>query len=111
MRRGGAWWGFEDVALHDWNQIVEAGRAILGFDSRPWTDRITVPAAVVVTGDDDVVPVHRQLDLAARLPDALVRTVAGGHAVCTLHPERFVPVVVDACRRVTAGAHTLASVA
>ena len=33
-------------------------------------DRIasTVPAAVVVTDDDDVVPVHRQLDLAARLP-------------------------------------------
>ena len=26
---------------------------------------------------------HRQLELAARLPGALVRTVAGGHAVCT----------------------------
>ena len=110
-RRGGAWWGFEDVARHDWNQIVEAGRAILGFDSRPWTSRIAVPAAVVVTGDDDVVPVHRQLELAARLQGSLVRTVAGGHAVCTLHPERFVPVLVDACRRVAAAARPLASVA
>jgi hypothetical protein len=40
-----------------------------------------------------------------------VRTVAGGHAVCTLHPERFVPVLVDACRRVAGGDRSLADAA
>ena len=33
-RRGASWWGFDQVARHDWHQIVEAGRAIGRFDSR-----------------------------------------------------------------------------
>ncbi len=41
--RGKPWWGFAEVARHDWAQIVEAGRELGRFDSRPWIDGIDVP--------------------------------------------------------------------
>ena len=56
-----------------------------------------MPAAVIVTDADDVVPTHRQRDLVARLVDPIVRVVRGGHGVCTAQSERFVPALVDAC--------------
>ncbi|MET0145228.1 MAG: alpha/beta hydrolase [Ilumatobacteraceae bacterium] len=99
-RQGRAWWGFDEVVRHDWNQIIEAGRAIGRFDSRHWVGDIDVPTAIVVTDQDDVVPVHRQLDLADRLAAAAVWHVPGGHAVCTLAPELFVPALVAACSQV-----------
>jgi pimeloyl-ACP methyl ester carboxylesterase len=99
--RGKPWWGFAEVARHDWAQVVEAGRELGRFDSRPWIDGVDVPAAVVVTDHDDVVPLHRQLDLSRRLADASLHRVAGGHAVCTLEPERFLPALLDACHSVT----------
>ena len=99
-RRGASWWGFDEVARHDWNQIVEAGREIGRFDSRGWLSDIPVPSAVVVTDDDEVVPVHRQLALADRLRQASIWRVPGGHAVCTAAPERFVPALVAACTAV-----------
>jgi 3-oxoadipate enol-lactonase len=99
--RGKPWWGFAEVARHDWAQVVEAGRELGRFDSRPWIDGVDVPAAVVVTDHDDVVPLHRQLDLSRRLADASLHRVAGGHSVCTLEPERFLPGLLDACHSVT----------
>ncbi len=99
--RGKPWWGFAEVANHDWSQIVEAGRELGRFDSRPWIDEVDVPTAVIVTDHDDVVPVHRQIDLSSRLADATLHRVAGGHSVCTLEPERFVPALLDACHSVT----------
>lgn len=101
-RRESAWWGFEEVARHDWTQILEAGRETLRFDSRRWIGDVDVPTAVVVTDDDAVVPTSRQRDLAGRIPGASVWPVRGGHAVCTTAPERFVPSLVAACQRVSA---------
>ena len=99
-RRGAGWWGFDQIAGHDLAAIVEAGRELGRFDSRSWIGDVDVPAAVVVTSDDDVVPTYRQRDLAARIRGAAVRVVAGGHSVCTTQPSRFVPTLVDACRAV-----------
>ncbi|HEU4840710.1 MAG TPA: alpha/beta fold hydrolase [Ilumatobacteraceae bacterium] len=99
-RREAAWWGFEEVGRHDWTQILEAGRETLRFDSRSWIGGIDVPTAVVVTDDDGVVPTARQWALAAQVPGASVWPVHGSHAVCTTSPERFVPSLVAACRRV-----------
>jgi 3-oxoadipate enol-lactonase len=97
-RREPAWWGFDEVARHDWTQILEAGRELLRFDSRPWIGGVDVPTAVVVTDDDHVVPTERQRALAAQIPGTLALAVHGGHAVCTTSPERFVPTLVAACR-------------
>jgi 3-oxoadipate enol-lactonase len=100
-RRSATWWGFEEVARHDWTQILEAGRETLRFDSRRWVGEIDVPTAVVVNDDDRVVPTPRQRDLVARIPHAGMWTVHGGHAVCTTAPQRFVPSLLAACRAVT----------
>lgn len=99
-RRGTGWWGLEQIAGHDLAAIVEAGRELGRFDSRSWIGDIDVPAAVVVTSADDVVPTHRQRDLAVRIQRAVVSVVAGGHSVCTTNPGRFVPALVEACRAV-----------
>jgi 3-oxoadipate enol-lactonase len=86
---------------HDWTRIAEAGREICRFDSRPWIHELaTVPTAVIATTADDIVPPHRQLELAAAIPHATLRQVAGGHAVCTMNPGRFVPALVGACAEV-----------
>jgi 3-oxoadipate enol-lactonase len=99
--RGKAWWGFSEVARHDWAQIVEAGRELGRFDSRPWAEEIDVPTAVVITDHDEVVPVHRQHDLASRIADCTLHHVCGGHTVCTGEPDIFVPALLDACHTVT----------
>ena len=83
---------------HDWTRIAEAGREICRFDSRPWIDELAaVPTAVIATTADDIVPPRRQLELADAIPNATLRRVGGGHAVCTTNPQRFVPALVDAC--------------
>ena len=102
--RGGA-----ELLGHDWTRIVEAGREICRFDSRPWLHELAVPTAVVATSADEIVPRHRQLALAAAIPNASVRHVAGGHAVCTTDPRRFVPALVDACTEVATRAAAVGS--
>jgi 3-oxoadipate enol-lactonase len=92
-----------EVLGHDWTRIAEAGREICRFDSRPWVRELAaVPTTVIATTADDLVPPSRQLDLADAIPNATLRRVAGGHAVCTTNPRRFVPALVDACLEVAA---------
>ncbi len=111
VRRGRPWWGYEEVARHDWGDIVAAGKTLLRYDSRPWIGGVDVPAAVVVTTDDDVVPTARQAAMADRIPGANQFTVDGGHAVCTTEPERFVPALLAACQDVAARADARTAVA
>lgn len=90
-----------EIFGHDWTRIAEAGREICRFDSRAWLDELApVRTAVIATTADDIVPPHRQLALAAAIPNATLRRVEGGHAVCTTNPGRFVPALVDACAEV-----------
>jgi len=97
----GGWWGYEQVARHDWTQIIEAGRQTLRFDSRPWLATTDVPTAVIATDSDDLVPHARQLALAAAIPGATLRVVGGGHTACTEAPGLFVPALLEACLEVT----------
>lgn len=85
---------------HDWPQVLEAGRAIGRFDSRPWAGSIDVPTAIVATLDDTVVPTQRQLELAEAVPDATLHTVRGGHTACTKRAGGFTAQLVAACRSV-----------
>jgi pimeloyl-ACP methyl ester carboxylesterase len=93
-----------DVVRHDWTKILEAGREICRFDSRSWLHELSVPTAVIATSADDLVPPRRQLALADAIPNATLRLVSGGHAVCTADPRRFVPALVGACSEVAARA-------
>jgi 3-oxoadipate enol-lactonase len=93
-------WMVEQVLLHDWTQVVDAGRAIGRFDSRRWAGSIDVPTAVLVSLDDDVVPTRQQFELARAVPGASVHTVPGGHTACMDRSSHFVSSVLDACRSV-----------
>ena len=93
-------WAAASLRSHDWLRIMEAGRATLRFDSRPWAGAIDVPTAVITTSADTVVPRDRQLELAAAIPAATTTELAGGHTTCATAPEAFAEVLVDACRSV-----------
>lgn len=91
--------------------VIEAAAALGRFTSRDWIATLDVPAAVVVTTRDELVPPHRQRKLAEALPDARIFPVDGGHLVCTENPGRFVPALIAACRDVAerARARTVAA--
>src|SRR5687768_11481842 len=52
-RRGSGWWGLDQIEGHDLSAIDEGGRELGRFDSRTWSGDVDVPAAVLVTDDDD----------------------------------------------------------
>ncbi len=81
--------------------MVEAGHAVGSFDSRPWIGGVDVPTAVVMTRYDTTVPASRQQAMADAVPGARVFPVDGGHDVCAVDPEAFVPALLDACTDVT----------
>ncbi|MEY2396959.1 MAG: hypothetical protein QOJ00_133 [Actinomycetota bacterium] len=97
--RQGPEWVAEELGHHDPAAIVEAALAIGRFDSSEWIGEIDVPAASVVTTYDRLVPARRQHRLA-QLSRAEEFPVRGGHDVCVMQPDRFVPVLRDAIRRV-----------
>jgi 3-oxoadipate enol-lactonase len=96
----GSEWAAQQLLTSDAAAVLQAGSALGGFDSRPWLDTVRVPTAVVVTSADRVVPPGSQRSLAARIPGATLHEVDGDHGVCVGAPERFVPVLVEACRSV-----------
>jgi pimeloyl-ACP methyl ester carboxylesterase len=87
-----------ELTGHDPASVVEATRAIGRFSSVPWIGEVTVPTAVVVTTQDNLVAPARQERLAAAIPGARTFPVAGDHTVCATDPGAFVPVLLDACR-------------
>ncbi|MGH9182596.1 MAG: alpha/beta fold hydrolase [Acidimicrobiales bacterium] len=93
-------WALDQMSRHDWTAVLSAGAAIGRFDSRSWVGEIDVPTAVVATTGDRTVAAHRQLALAGAIPGATLHLVDGDHTVCARAPDRFVPVLVEACRSV-----------
>ena len=89
-------WAMEQVMDHDWTKILEAGQAIGRFSSRSWIGAIDVPTAVVITMQDRVVPLRRQIRLFESIPGARAFRVDGDHDACVVTP-RFVPTLVSAC--------------
>ena len=95
-------WAARQIASHDWRHVLEAGSEIGAFDSRAWLHNVQVPAAMIITTNDQVIPVTRQEELAASFatPTVTHRIDAGHDAVFSAR-EQFVPLLIDACERVT----------
>jgi 3-oxoadipate enol-lactonase len=98
QRKTGEWepWAIQEASLHDWRMVLEAGRAIGRFNSRPWIDEIDVPTSVVITMRDRVVPTRRQVRLFEGIHKAEAYRVDGDHDSIAVQPERFVPTLVRA---------------
>jgi 3-oxoadipate enol-lactonase len=81
---------------------IAAIQAVCEFSSHDWIGQVDVPAAVVVTARDRIVPVSRQLRLARAIPGASVHEVDADHAVCVTRPQLFAQALLEACWSVEA---------
>lgn len=90
-------WAAAQLQQHDWRTILEAGGALGSFNSRSWIESVDVPASVVITTRDRVVPVKRQRRLAEMLPHAEEFHVDGDHDSVYAKAPEFVPALVRAC--------------
>lgn len=93
-------WAVQEAARHDWRMVLEAGRAIGSYDARPWMDEIDVPTSVLITMGDNVVPLHRQVQLFEGIHQAEAFRVDGDHDAVIAQPDRFVPTLLRACHSV-----------
>ncbi|HET6867128.1 MAG TPA: alpha/beta fold hydrolase [Solirubrobacteraceae bacterium] len=60
-------WALAEMMRHSAHDIVEAGRELGRFDSRPWLRPLPIPAAVVLTTRDELVSPGKQRQLAHAL--------------------------------------------
>ncbi len=81
---------------------ISAVQAVCEFSSHAWIGEVDVPAAVVVTARDRLVPVSRQMKLARAIPGASVHEVDADHAMCVTAPPVFAQALLQACRSVEA---------
>lgn len=93
-------WAAQQVASHEWRQILEAGAALGRYDSRHWLTEIDVPTSVIVTTNDRVVSPRRQQVIADLVPNAFVQSIEADHDAVYAHADRFVPLLVAACLNV-----------
>ena len=80
--------------------MLQAAGAVGGFSSHDWIGEVDVPAAVLVTTRDEMVPPDRQRSLAASIPGARVYEVEGDHGACVANADVFVPALIAACHDV-----------
>jgi 3-oxoadipate enol-lactonase len=80
---------------------LSAVQAVCDFTSHSWISQVAVPAAVVVTTRDHIVPASRQRKLAAAIPGASIHEVNADHAVCITAPQLFAQALLQACWSVT----------
>jgi 3-oxoadipate enol-lactonase len=99
-------WAARELRHNDPVSMLQAGLALRLFDSRSWAPDIDVPAAVIVTTADRVVPPNSQLALADAIPAARVYRVTGDHGVPGDRPRVFAPVLIAACQSVAGQADT-----
>jgi 3-oxoadipate enol-lactonase len=83
--------------------VVSAMDAVCEFTSDSWISQVDVPAAVIVTDRDRVVPPGRQLELARAIPGASVHCLDADHGACVNAPHLFAPALLEACWSVAPG--------
>jgi 3-oxoadipate enol-lactonase len=102
-------WAVAELGRGDPASLLQAGAALSRYDGATWSHTIDVPAAVVQTELDTVVPPHLQLALCRSIPGCTLHPVPGDHGVVFSRPSVFVPVLVEACSEVARRAAVLAS--
>jgi pimeloyl-ACP methyl ester carboxylesterase len=91
-------WARGEFGRCGFDTALAAAMAVAGFTSHPWIGAVDVPAAVVLTRQDRVVPPARQWQLAEAVPRCEVYEVDAGHGACLNAVDRFLPAFLAACR-------------
>ena len=94
-------WAWSEFRRSDLVKLIEAAQALVRYSADEWIRDVDVPTAVVVTTEDRLVPPSWQQRLATGVPGARVFEIDGDHPVGVREPERFVPVLVEACMDVS----------
>ena len=81
-------WLLSEMSRNDPFAMVEAGRALAGYDARPWAASLGVPAGALVTTLDQAVGPTQQYALAAAL-GAHVRELRADHFAPLSHPAAY----------------------
>jgi pimeloyl-ACP methyl ester carboxylesterase len=90
----------DELEGHEPATVIQAAAAVSSFSSHDWIGKVDVPAAMVVTTRDELVPPSRQRKLAASIPGAVVFEVDAGHDAC-VRAGAFAPALVNACLSVS----------
>ena len=90
-------WARAQLSRTAWAPTISATHAVCEFTSDSWISQVDVPAAVVITARDRVVPPGRQLKLARAIPGATVHHVDAGHGACISVPQLFARALLEAC--------------
>jgi 3-oxoadipate enol-lactonase len=88
-------WLLAELTRHSVPDIVEAGRELTRFDSRPWLRPLPTPTAVVLTSRDEAVAPRKQRELAAAL-GAQVFDAPINHLEITTNGQTYNPVLLRA---------------
>jgi 3-oxoadipate enol-lactonase len=88
-------WALSEMMRHSARDIVEAGRELGRFDSRPWLRPLSIPTAVVLTTRDELVSPGKQRQLAAAL-EAPVFEAPISHLEITSSGEVYNPALLRA---------------
>lgn len=91
QRKTAQWepWAIAESASHDWRTLLDAGRAIGRFSSADWIGEIDVPTSVLITMNDRVIPLARQVKLFELIPGARAFRVDGDHDAVVADGDRF----------------------
>jgi len=96
---GGSWsWFMAEMRGCHPQHIVAAGGELERFDSRSWLPTLDMPATVIVTRKDRVVPPDSQRRLAQLIPGGQTLEIDAGHVSPGMAPEVFGPAALEACR-------------
>ena len=104
-------WAVDELAGHEAHAVLQAAAEIGRFNASAWITGVDVPSAVVAHTNDQVVPLKRQLRLAASIPQAILHEVPAGHAAVAGGPEReaFLDALTEACEEVHAACRKTSS--
>jgi 3-oxoadipate enol-lactonase len=89
-------WAVEQVSKHDWRMVLEAGQAIGAFTSREWLNELDMPTSIVMTIDDHVIPIRRQMALFERIRGAEAYRINGDHDAVAALADTYVPLLCRA---------------
>jgi pimeloyl-ACP methyl ester carboxylesterase len=101
--RATAAWARAQLRRTPLGTALSAVQAVCEFTSHSWISQVDVPAAVLVTTRDHIVPASRQRKLAAAIPGASIHEVDADHAACITAPQVFAQALLQACWSVTPG--------
>lgn len=93
-------WFIDEVRSASMPHVVDAGRELARFDSRPWLRTLTMPAGVLVTARDTLVSPGHQHELASRIGHADIASVPLDHADVVMKAGAYRGPFVDMVARI-----------